>query len=387
LEFRPVRALGTNERQYGQVMPIKSLNSAEESTQGTTFEHTLLDCVMCGMFVIDAEGNIVAMSADAESLLRLPSAQRENPTLSKLPSPIQSLVREAQTTGQDVSSRPVVLHSGGVAITLSLSVLLVPAQPQELTVVLLKDISAGGKLERTLQHLDRLASIGTVSASMAHEIKNALVAVKTFIEMQLDKKRDAELGGLVHREMARVDSIVTQMLKFAAPAQPELSPVRLHEILDHSLRLVQHRIGSKLIAFNREFKAADDSLRGDDHQLEQAFVNLLLNAVEAIAMEGTLTVSTDLVSDDAQFGSSEGNEARQWLCTKIRDTGAGITAEKLDYIFEPFFTTKQSGTGLGLAVTRRVIAEHNGSIQVESHPGKGTTFTILLPLTLKGGAL
>ena len=362
-------------------MPTKSLNTAEEGTQGTTFERTLLDCVACGILVIDADANIVSISGDTENLLRLPAAHRKNRTLSKLPSPIQSLVREAQAAGQDVVGRPIVLHSGNGPITLSVSVTLVPAQPQEFTVVLLKDISAGGKLERTLQHLDRLASIGTVSASMAHEIKNALVAIKTFVEMQIDKKHDAELGGIVHREMARVDSIVTQMLRFAAPAHPEFAPVRLHEILDHSLRLVQHRIGSKLITFKREFNAADDALHGDDNQLEQVFVNLLLNAVEAIAMEGTLTVSTDLVSDEAQFGSAEGNEPPQWLRTKIRDTGAGITPEKLEYIFEPFFTTKQSGTGLGLAVTRRIIVEHNGSIRVESHPGKGTTFTILLPLT------
>jgi signal transduction histidine kinase len=361
-------------------MPTKSLNAAEEGTQGTTFERTLLDCVSCGILVIDADGNIVSMSGDTENLLRLPPAHRKNPTLSKLPSPIQSVVREAQAAGQDVVGRPMVLHSGNSSITLSISVTLVPA-PQEFTVVLLKDISAGGKLERTLQHLDRLASIGTVSASMAHEIKNALVAIKTFVEMQIDKKHDAELGGIVHREMARVDSIVTQMLRFAAPPHPEFAPVHLHEILDHSLRLVQHRTGHKLITFKREFNAADDALQGDDNQLEQAFVNLLLNAVEAIAMEGKLTISTDLVSDEAQFGSSDGNEPPQWFCTKIHDTGAGITAEELDYIFEPFFTTKQSGTGLGLAVTRRVIVEHNGSIRVESHPGKGTTFTILLPLT------
>src|SRR5262245_11785599 len=244
-------------------MPTKSLNRAEEGTQGTTFEHALLDCVACGVLVIDAEGNIVAMSANAESLLQLPPAKRKNPTLSKLPLPIQSLVQEAQAAAQDVAARPVVLHSSGSAITLSVSVTLVPGQPQDLSVVLLKDISAGGKLERSLQHLDRLASIGTVSASMAHEIKNALVAIKTFIEMQLGKKHDADLGGIVNREMARVDSIVTQMLRFAAPSQPEFAAVRLHEILDHSLRVVQHRIGSKLITFNREFKAADDSFYGN----------------------------------------------------------------------------------------------------------------------------
>ena len=364
-------------------MPTKSLKAASEvGSQGATFEHALLDCVTCGVVITDAEGRIIAMSTEAENALRMTPAQRESSTLSKLPSAIHAIVSEAHAVGRALSDRPVVLPSSSGPMVLSISV--VPGMAQELTVVMLKDMSAGGKLERNLQRLDRLASVGTLSASMAHEIKNALVAVKTFVEMQLEKKQDAELGGIVQREMARVDSIVSHMLKFAAPAQPVFAAVQLHEILEHSLRLVQHRVGSKLITFNREFNAGTDQFQGDASQLEQAFLNLFINAVDAIAMEGTLIIATELVSDTAQFELHAGKAIRQWLSVKISDTGVGITPEKLEYIFDPFFTTKQSGSGLGLAVTRRIIAEHEGSIQVESHLGKGTTFTILLPLSLKG---
>jgi signal transduction histidine kinase len=245
--------------------------------------------------------------------------------------------------------------------------------------VVFSDVSSIRKLEHHLQRLDRLASIGTLSASMAHEIKNALVPVKTFVGLILEKNPEAELAGTVRRELERVETLVSRMLKFAAPAKPALAPVRLHELLEHSLHLAQHRAEGKLISFHRQFNAPSDSCHGDDYQLEQAVLNLLLNAVEAMGPEGALTVRTDLVARDAQMQPQEGDQAQRFLRLDITDTGVGIPPEKLDSVFEPFFTTKPHGTGLGLAVTRRIIEEHNGLIRVKSQPGKGTTFTVFLP--------
>jgi signal transduction histidine kinase len=178
-----------------------------------------------------------------------------------------------------------------------------------------------------------------------------------------------------------VDTIVAQMLKFSAPAHPAFLPVRLHEILDHSLRLAQHRAGGKIVSFQREFNASPDFFSGDDHQLEQAFVNLLINGVEAIGGEGCVTVCTDLVDEDNSSVRLREGSSPRFLRLKFSDTGAGIEPGNLHRIFEPFFTTKHGGTGLGLAVTRRIIEEHNGSIWVESRQGQGTTFTVLLPAT------
>ena len=140
-------------------------------------------------------------------------------------------------------------------------------------------------------------------------------------------------------------------------------------MLELSLHMIQSRINSKLISVARDFRATENAIPGDAAQLEQAFLNLLLNAVDAIGEEGTLSLGTELL---------ETENGRQ-VCIRIADTGAGISAENLPRIFEPFFTTKQRGTGLGLAITRRIIEEHTGDIRVESEPGKGTTFTIRLP--------
>jgi len=136
---------------------------------------------------------------------------------------------------------------------------------------------------------------------------------------------------------------------------------------------LQHLLESKLITVRRTFNADCDKVKGDDYQLEQAFVNLFYNALEAMGPNGTLTVSTD--NPDA---TASGRAARQ-LRISIVDDGIGIAPENLGRLFEPFFTTKQNGTGLGMAITRRIIREHHGEITAHSKPNRGTRFEILLP--------
>jgi nitrogen-specific signal transduction histidine kinase len=122
--------------------------------------------------------------------------------------------------------------------------------------------------EQNLRRLDRLASLGMLSAGMAHEIKNGLVAINTFIELLLKKGEDKELTEVVERELKRIDSMVSQMMRFAAPGKNEFAPVRVHELLDHSLRLVEHQLSGKLISLTRNYKAAPDLVRGDEYQCD-----------------------------------------------------------------------------------------------------------------------
>jgi two-component system, NtrC family, nitrogen regulation sensor histidine kinase GlnL len=357
---------------------------AKPGHEGNSFENMLQHSVACGVLAVDPDGSIIALTPEAGRSLHLSAVQEQFLSLQTLPSPVQSLIREARAEGRPVYDRPMALSSNDSGMpAMSVSAIPVPRGKHGISViVVLKDISSLGNMEQNLRRLDRLASVGTLSAGMAHEIKNALVAVKTFVDLLLEKSPDPEFSGTVRRELGRVDSIVGDILKFAAPAQPTFSPVRLHEILDHSLRLVQQRTESQQVSFKREFNASPDSLNGDDHQLEQAFVNLLFNAIEAISSQGALTVSTDLLSDEPQARLHEGGGSPTRLRVKITDTGIGISPENMARIFEPFFTTKQEGTGLGLTVTRRIIEEHSGTVHVESQPGKGTTFIILVPTSL-----
>src|SRR5208282_466640 len=136
------------------------------------------------------------------------------------------------------------------------------------------------------------------------------------------------------------------------------------------LRLVEHQIRSKLISLNRRYTAAPDTVSGDEYQLQQAFMNLLFNVIEATGMNGTLTVSTEIAGK-----KQRGRRVR----IHIQDTGLGIPPENLPHLFEPFFTTKKNGTGLGLAICQRIIHEHGGDITAKSEVKKGATFSISLP--------
>jgi len=346
---------------------------------GLNFEDLLQTSCACGVLSIDAGGALTFISPEAEKILRLTAAEKSN-SIATLPATLRALVLETQTTGGTITDRKIVLDPDR-GRSPAISVTVMPAAAREKNgklIVLLKDFSSTKKLEHSLRRLDRLASAGTLSAGMAHEIRNALVAIKTFVDLLLEKNKDDDLAEIVSQEMTRMVSMVSQILKFAVPAQPVFAPISLHKILDRSLLLAQHRVEGRQITFDRKFQAEKDVLDGDSYQLEQAFVNLLLNAVEAINVNGSLTVTTESIADGE--GQLREGESRRWMRIRISDTGAGITSENMGRLFEPFFTTKLNGTGLGLAVTRRIIEEHNGTIQVESQPGQGTTFTLLLPM-------
>jgi signal transduction histidine kinase len=361
-------------------MSARSRSQEAGGSGGLSLTNALRDCLACGVLVVDGRKKIVSCTAEASRLLRLEQRETANGPLSLLPAALQKIIREVVSTKKPVTERTVTLPPHGSDST-ALHVNTVPVQSGDSlhVVVVLNDIGVARRLEENMRRLDRLASIGTLSAGMGHEIKNALVAVKTFVDLLLEKNQDSELTEVVRRELRRIDSIVSQMLKFAGPARPTFAAVRLHDVLDHSLRLVQHQLEGKLISLKRSFKAAPDAIKGDAHQLEQAFVNLFLNAVEAMGTNGSLVVHTEIVpAAPAKAARSDPNRHPQVHIT-IADTGIGVTPENMGRLFEPFFTTKNHGTGLGLPITRRIMQEHHGEISVHSEVNHGTTFSILLP--------
>ena len=333
----------------------------------------LQECLACGVLVVGARERIVACTAEAAALLRTRAARLRNATVNSLPAPLPKLIREAAKSGKTVTNHGILLKtSHGGAMTLRVSILPVKKRAASQVIVVLNNLSSAPVFEQNIRRLDQLASLGTLSASMAHEIKNGMVAIKTFTDLLAQKGEDVELTDVVSRELERINGIVTQMLRFAAPKHAALITVRVHDLLDHSLRLLQHQIGAKLISLQRHYKAAPDVVRGDDAQLQQAFMNLLLNALEAMGPNGVLTVSTGIFEDEG---------GTRLLKVHIEDTGVGIARENLERSFEPFFTTKKNGTGLGLAISRLIAHEHCGTIQVQSEINKGSKFTLSLPVS------
>ena len=350
--------------------PGSSIKETGELSIGSPL-NLLQECLACGVLVVGTHGRIVACTAEAAAHLRTKAARLRNATVTSLPAPLQKLIREAAKSGKPVTNHEILLKtSRGGSAKLRVSILPVKTRAVSEVVIVLNNLTSTPVFEQNMRRLDQLASLGMLSASMAHEIKNGMVAIKTFTDLLAQKGKDVELTDVVSRELQRINGLVTQMLRFAAPKHTALISVRIHDLLDHSLRLLQHQIGSKLISLQRHYKADSDIVRGDDAQLQQAFMNLLLNALEAMGPNGVLTVSTGM--------EDEGDT--RLLKIHIEDTGVGIARENLERSFEPFFTTKKNGTGLGLAISRLIAHEHCGTIQVQSEINIGSKFTFSLPV-------
>ena len=343
--------------------------------ENLSYASVLRDSLVQAVIALDGQKQITAFSEEAERFTRLPAVEVLGKSFELLPAALQKVVREVIATGRSIADREIKLPAeGNSEHTIHVHAVIMPAGQGKTpgVILVLHDLSITRRLESNLRQMDRLANIGTLSAGMAHEIKNAITAIRTFVDLLLEKNQNTELAEIVGREMKRISAIVSQMLRVAGPAKPNVAPVNLHEALDYSLRLVQPQLDEKLIKVNRSFIAVPAVVNGDLYQLEQALINLLLNGLEAMGSSGELTVSTDVVP---AVGSQPPH-----LRLTIRDTGVGIAPENMGRLFETFFTTKKHGTGLGLPITRRIIEEHHGVISATSEPNKGATFLVLLPL-------
>jgi len=337
------------------------------------FENALGGCMLSGVLVLDRHSQMATLTPEAGQLLGIPAEQGLRISLEHLPEVIAKIAREALAEGKLNMTRQIDLPGQSGSPLAHVNAIPIKSLSGDSAVVLtIHALNPGTPFLRQIQQLDRLANAGTLAAGLAHEIKNALVAGRTFLDLLLEKNTDEELVQIVRRENGRIDSIVSRMLRFASITTPALSTLHVHEVLEHALRLVQPQLTEKRIALERAFEAKPDTASGDEYELQQAFVNLLLNALDAISANGTLSVTTETVMEVAPA-------ARQIRIT-FKDNGAGISPEHMKHLFEPFFTTKATGTGLGLVITRRIIQEHGGSIGVESHSGQGTIFTVQLPV-------
>ncbi len=356
------------------------------SQTGLGLARTFQDCFVPGLILVDPRRRMATLSPAAQELLGLDARGGRDAPLDTLPLPIARLA-DAITTAESSPRRveAEVKHPTRGTRTVRVSIFPVQDEVQRpLLIVALSDLTSASRWEKQLEQLDRLSSMGTLAASAAHEIKNALVAGKTFIDLLLEKHPDGELADIVRREIGRIDAIVGRILNFSGSGRAAFELVSLHEVLDLSLRLVQPQRESKSIRLERSLQAACDRVKGDAHELQQAMVNLLLNALESMGSEGTLTVATENLAVPARLSGLDGSGETPGLCVRIQDTGTGVLPEHLPHLFEPFFTTKPAGTGIGLVVTRRILHEHSGAIEVESQSGRGTTFRIVLPTSREG---
>src|SRR6266478_6159009 len=196
-----------------------------QDQEGLSLANVLCEGLVCGLIILDAQKKIASCTDEAAQMLCLDAGQAARKSYEVLPAPLRQIIRLANSSGKPIANRQANLAIPGRGkTTLRLSAVpLLSGKKKSGLVVVLNDFTWAKTLDHNLRRLDRLASVGTLSASMAHEIKNALVAVKTFVDLLIQQNKDAELASTVNREISRIDSIVSQILRFAGPAKPTFS--------------------------------------------------------------------------------------------------------------------------------------------------------------------
>ena len=219
--------------------------------------------------------------------------------------------------------------------------------------------------EKQIQQAGKLASIGELASGIAHEIRNPLAGIGAAVEVLSEENglngQHVEIVGEIRRQITRLNATLRDLLNFARQREPEIAPCSVGDLITPMLALVRPDAQKQRITIVEQCAEELPPISVDSGQVQQAFLNVLLNAIQAMPEGGTLTVRA--------------TSASQTVHIAISDTGIGITRENLRKIFSPFFTTKHRGTGLGLAITRSIVEKHGGQISVESEVGRGTTFT------------
>jgi len=234
----------------------------------------------------------------------------------------------------------------------------------------IKDVTDRMKLQQQLRQVEQMTGIGQMAANVAHEIRNPLIAVGGFArqlheDMEPDDPR-REHTRVILEEVTRLEQILREQLTLERHLQPVMRPVDVNQILRDVRKLLSHGLLSSQTQLVGDLQDGLPVTMGDANQLKQAFLNIIGNAIQSMEDGGTVSVTSAQRGDD--------------IIVTIRDDGPGIPSDVMSKLFVPFFTTRKSGSGLGLAVTRRIVENHGGDITAESQPGDGTSFTVRLPI-------
>ena len=229
------------------------------------------------------------------------------------------------------------------------------------------------RLKKEVERREKLSAMGELAAGVAHEIRNPLNAISMIAQRFGREFKPARgvkeyraITDVLQKESQRVNNIINQFLRFARPPKLKLSYITVKQLVNHAATLFESQAKAKKVNFQFEY-GQDRNINVDMEQMTQALLNLLQNSLDAAEKGGKILLFADCNDDE--------------LIIRVEDDGVGIPPERLSKVFDLYFTTKKRGTGMGLAITHQIINLHRGKIEVQSKPGKGTTFLIKIPLT------
>jgi hypothetical protein len=344
-------------------------------------DHLLMD-LEDAVFIFNRDLRLVFASGSVEKFLGTERSGLSGKAISDIFHPhttLGLLIAQASQTGRTIRNRRVPLPLADPAMApaiVLLSVDILESLPASTVggaglLIRLRDPEAQRKIGRELQTADRLAAISRVSGGVAHEVKNPLNAILLHVEVARTKLAhgDTDIAPqmeIISREILRLDRVVKTFLDFTRPVELNLSNVPLGELMAEIVELARPQAESSQIQVSMERAAAEVDIRVDHDLVKQAFLNIVVNAMQAMPEGGELRFASFAGEDTAEI--------------RISDTGPGIPSELREKIFRLYFTTKKEGSGIGLAMAFRIVQLHDGTIDFTSEPGKGTTFFIRLPI-------
>ncbi len=348
-----------------------------------SYNEYILKSMTSGMIITDDRGKIVRMNHPVEMILDLSESQvlgKRYQAVFEKDSPLCLAIKTALKEQRTFSIPELnLVRKSGEGVPLSLSASAVKNEQGKMlgVMVFLTDLTEIKKLQEEIAFKDKMAALGEMSSGLAHELRNSMGTILGFSKLLKKIKDDPAsqsqaIDGIVNEALS-MESMLKRFLSFAKPFQPKIEKISLNEIIRECLLSVKETLKENKIVFEFEPQPHLPLILGDKLLLKQCFQNLVQNSIEAMPQGGKLSIR---VEEKTAFSNQRS------LVVEISDTGCGIAKEAQQKIFNPFFTSKEKGTGLGLSLVKKIVSLHNGKIELESEPNRGTTFKIYLPLKL-----
>ena len=353
------------------------------------FIESIFTNMLSGLLVVGSDGRIQSINHKAEQFLGASARQLTGLSLDEILRPYPQLLDQFRKAmaGEEVplSSLEIQTASGSqIHLEAAFSCIrgLGEATGGKSILLIFRDVTHRKKMEAHLRRSDRLVSLGTLAAGIAHEIRNPLTGISLLLDDLHDRMANRTDERLMMQsaleEIEKLEKIVTELLEFAANPSSRLVTRDLNKVIEHTLFFVHKQLINQGVTLVRDTPEGLPPVRLDPEKMKQAVLNIILNALNVMPQGGEIRIATRLHD---RLDTLDGRRA---LELAVYDNGPGIHPDDLEYLFDPFFTRNPKGFGLGLSITHTIVEEHNGRIMVESEPGKGACFRIFLPVESEG---